>query len=74
MRGVPGSPLCRSALGSLDKFDEAEDRHPGDLLSVTMPHLQRWMDGEQVRVIDDVQEVEEERYGAGPLRRRRAVD
>jgi len=39
---------------------EAKDRHPGDLLSKTMPGLQRWMDGVRVRVVDSEAEDEAE--------------
>jgi len=44
--------------------DEAKDRHPGELLSVPMPDLDRWLDGRaRLRVdadVDDVAEAEAE--------------
>ena len=55
-------------------FDEAIDRHPGDLLSKRMPDLQRWMDehalkADRVRV--EVSEREDEELEAAAVARER---
>ena len=55
-------------------LDEALDRHPGDLLSMTMPNLQRWMDEApraRAAEVDDgetVEELEVDAHGSRELR------
>lgn len=57
-------------------FEEAKDRHPGDLLSKRMPDLQRWMDERSLREdrrrVDVNEREDEELEAAAVARERRA--